>query len=218
MIGPLLLGGAAGADRTAVGQSLLAHPVVAAALSGWMAGAPREGLWLGLCLGILSAEWIPVGDERPRDTTTIAVAVPLALGASAPLWQWGLGLGVGLLLLRPLGWAIDGVRELSLRFLRRARNQCEKGEVPALERGHFGLAALHFLRGTVTTLVVAQLLGLAASLAMERIDASARELLFALWWAAPLAGLPTLAERRSGWLVGGVVAGVALVWLGGGRW
>jgi len=218
VIAAALLGGAAGADRTAVGQTMLAHPAIAAVLSAWVVGAPREGMWLGLALGLIALAWLPMGEERPRDTTSVAVAVPVAVGASAPPWQWGLALLVALLLARPLGLAIDGVRALALRYLRRARAACERGETPSLERGHFGLAALHFLRGAAATVLAAVVIGAVVTVAERGVDEAARYSLGAVWWAAPLVGIPRLLRRRRWWWAAGAAVGAAGVWLGGARW
>jgi len=218
VIALLALGGAAGADRTAVGQTLLAHPAVAAPLAGWIVGAPSEGLWLGLCMGVLSLRAIPAGQERPRDWTTVAVAIPLAVGSQSSSWQWGAALLLGLLLARPLGLAIEAVRALALRFLQRAREATSRGELPPVERVHFSFALLHFVRGVVMTAVAALVLRWAVSIAASTADVAATKILWVVWWSAPLVGLGSfLAGRRRGWLFAGLALGMVFLLAGGVR-
>lgn len=60
-------------DRRAAVQAMLAHPVVAAALSGWALGDPGVGLLVGVLLGLLWSGSLPVGGVVPPDETLGAV-------------------------------------------------------------------------------------------------------------------------------------------------
>ena len=210
----VLLGALAGGDRTAFGQTLLAHPAIAAALAGWAAGAPAEGVWLGVALTGLSTAQIPVGETRLRDWTSAAVAAPfLAVGGDT--WRWG----AALLLSFGVAWiggrAIGLVREVSRRRVAAAKDLAEEGNLEGLERLHGMLTVLHFVRGGV---VVAAAVGLGRIL----LDAWApsppeARLLESTWAVAPLAGVPILLRFQLGlasprWLAAGVVAGAAVGW------
>lgn len=213
MILAALLGGAAGADRTAVGQTLLAHPAVAATLAGFLMGAPAEGIWLGFCLSLLSHSNLPIGYESLRDTTSVAVAIPLALGPHATSWAWGAALVLGLLLARPAGQAIHALRALTLHNRVQLRRRVESGEVPRFEFFHFGMAFLHFLRGLLVCLVLATVLRLLLRGLGSVVDASARQALEMSWWGAPLLGVGGLLRQRArlSWVVLGL--GLASLWL-----
>jgi mannose/fructose/N-acetylgalactosamine-specific phosphotransferase system component IIC len=192
-----LLGGLAGADRTAVGQTLLAHPAVAAGLAGWLVGAPAEGIWLGFCLTLLMQRNLPVGYESLRDTTSVAIAIPLAAGANAPTWAFGTALVLGLILARPAGRTIHLLRMLALGNRIRLRERLEAGELPRLEFYHFGMSFLHFLRGLLVTSILALLLHLALVLGDSFFDESARRTFEAIWWSAPLLGVGALLLQRT---------------------
>jgi len=201
-----ILGGLAGADRTAVGQTLLAHPAVAAGLAGWLVGAPAEGIWLGFCLTLLMQRHLPVGYESLWDTTSLAVAIPLAAGANAPEWAFGMTLVLGLVLARPAGRAINLLRSLALHNRKRLRRRLEAGELPPLERYHFGMSFLHFVRGLLVTVILALVLRLAIGLADSFFDESARRSFEAIWWSAPLLGVGVLLRQRARlpWLLFGL--------------
>ncbi len=215
MILAALLGGVAGADRTAVGQTLLAHPAVAAGLAGWLVGAPAEGIWLGLCLTLLMQRNLPVGYESLRDTTSLAIAIPLAAGANAPQWSYGMTLVVGLILARPAGRAINLLRTLALHNRMRLRHGLEAGELPPLEFYHFSMSFLHFLRGLIVTLILALLLRLALKVTGSFFDESARRTLEAVWWSAPLLGVGVLLRQRARlpWILLGLCAASAGLFL-----
>ena len=60
-------------DRRAAVQAMLAHPVVAAALSGWALGDLPVGLLVGVLIGLLWSGALPVGGVVPPDETLGAV-------------------------------------------------------------------------------------------------------------------------------------------------
>ena len=215
MIAAAALGGAVGLDRTAFGQTLLAHPSVAASLAGWCAGTPIEGIWIGLILGLVTAPRIPVGSERLRDFGSVAVALPFAVGPGQPGWIWGLALCATALLAPIGGWVIGVHRELALRTYERLK--ASRASAHVLERAHFGLAALHIARGACVVVVFVLALRVLIQGATDSMGADLRETFTLLWSLAPLLGVGALLHeaRRSGWtwLVVGLVAGVGVsVW------
>lgn len=218
MIAGFLLGGAVGTDRTAVGQTLLAHPAVAASLSGWMVGAPFSGIWCGLTLTLLAHSRLPLGHERLRDYASVAVAIPLALGPVASESDWGLALLLGVLWAKPLGWGILALREFGRVAQSRARELAAQGEVPPVERWHFSLAGLHFARGILAVLLTLVLLRLVLMAWHSTAGEAELRALRWLWVVAPALGLPVLlrARGRALWLVPGIAVGALLWWSQGG--
>ncbi len=218
MIQGFLLGGAVGADRSAVGQTLLAHPAIAASLSGWLVGAPLEGLWLGLTLSLLSQAHLPLGHERLRDHASVAVAIPIALGASSAPDHWGLALLLGVFWAGPLALLIQLLRELGRQIQSRAREMAERGEIPPVERWHFMLAGLHFARGIFAVMLTVILLRVVLW-GWQRVGGETeRQALAWLFLVAPLVGAPTLlrARGRARWFLPGVALGLVLWWARGG--
>jgi mannose/fructose/N-acetylgalactosamine-specific phosphotransferase system component IIC len=218
LIAAYLLGGAVGADRTAVGQTLLAHPVVAASLAGWWVGAPFAGLWLGFTLSLLAHTHLPLGHERLRDNASVAVAIPFAVGPGAGDAEWGLALLVGILWAAPLAWGIGALRELGRGAQQRAREMSSAGLVPPIERWHFGLAGLQFARGVLAVMLTVLLLrGVLSAYHAVAGEAESQALSW-LWMTAPLVGIPILVRVRGKrrWLLAGTVLGALLWWARGG--
>lgn len=63
----------AGLDRTAVLQLMIARPIVAAPLTGWLMGDVATGLQIGAFLELLWLGRIPIGAAIPPDDTQVAV-------------------------------------------------------------------------------------------------------------------------------------------------
>ncbi len=70
----VLGGGVLALDRTAVFQGLFSRPLVAAALSGFLAGDWKIGLLAGAVLELYCIHEIPVGTNIPTDDTLLALA------------------------------------------------------------------------------------------------------------------------------------------------
>ena len=77
----VLGGGVVALDRTAVFQGLVSRPLVAASVSGLLAGNWRAGMLVGAVLELYCIYEIPVGTNIPTDDTLLA----LAAGAIAAL-------------------------------------------------------------------------------------------------------------------------------------
>ena len=83
--GLALAGALLSLDRRAAVQAMLAHPIVASAIAGWLLGDLRCGLFVGLLLGLLWSGSLPVGGVVPPDETLGAVVATgvAILGARA---------------------------------------------------------------------------------------------------------------------------------------
>jgi PTS system mannose-specific IIC component len=149
----------AGLDRTAVLQVMLARPIVAAPLVGWVAGDAAAGLQVGLLVELLWLGRLPVGAAIPPDDTQIAVgstALAVSLASRVPL------AGLPLLLLcvlvaMPLakvGQLFDRrVRQRNGRLQAAAEAAVARGDLAAAERCHW-LGVLHFALASLATFAV----------------------------------------------------------------
>ena len=80
-----LAGGILGLDNIAVGQFMLAQPVVGAVLTGFLVGEPLLGVWAALTFQLLWVGELPVGAYVPPNAAITAVAaVGLAVPSEAP--------------------------------------------------------------------------------------------------------------------------------------
>jgi mannose/fructose/N-acetylgalactosamine-specific phosphotransferase system component IIC len=215
-----LLGAAAGGDRTAFGQTFLAHPLVSASVAGWLVGAPAEGVWLGIALTAWSTPRLPVGETSVRDWTSAAVAGPFMVGPAGEEAAWGASILLGVAVAVLGGRVIGLVRNLAVRGDRAVEASARDGNLARLERVHLTLAALHFARGGLVVLG-ASLLGrwvLAEKVAL--LGPPETVVLGWTWRLAPVAGLPILLRFHRGpktrWLVAGVTLGLLAGW-GWGR-
>ena len=85
-----------------VPQAMLARPVVAGAVAGWLAGDVEAGLRVGVLFELFALDVLPVGAVRYPDYGPATVAA-VALAAGSP-WQFALGVSAALgLVLAVLG-------------------------------------------------------------------------------------------------------------------
>src|SRR5439155_6711639 len=84
----------AGLDLVSVLQGMLARPLVAGTVSGWLLGDLGTGLRIGAALELFALDVLPIGAARYPDLAAAAVgAVTAAAGAG---WSRVLGASVGL--------------------------------------------------------------------------------------------------------------------------
>ncbi|MGH7416556.1 MAG: PTS sugar transporter subunit IIC, partial [Candidatus Rokuibacteriota bacterium] len=95
--GALLLviwGTLVGLDLVSVPQAMIARPVVAGAVAGWLAGDIEAGLRVGVLFELFALDVLPVGAVRYPDYGPATVAAT-ALASGSP-WQLALGLSAAL--------------------------------------------------------------------------------------------------------------------------
>lgn len=96
----LLLGGWVALDGAALGQFLIARPLVASSLAGLLVGAPLEGMMVGLLLELVDLAHVPLGGvELPEPGPGAVVA-----GGTAGVLGGGMGLAFAFTLALLLGW------------------------------------------------------------------------------------------------------------------
>jgi mannose/fructose/N-acetylgalactosamine-specific phosphotransferase system component IIC len=208
-----LLGGWTAADGTGAGQVMVARPLVAATLAGWVAGDPLLGVSVGLLLEVFHLSVLPVGAARYPDGGPAAVA---AGGAYAAV---GGGAGV-LLTVLVFFIGYSSLAGASVRWMRRVNSRLVlAGDAGldtelALERRHLGAIALDLLRGALLVAVGIPLLhGLLHLVGRVTVPAeNASALALRLSFIALLAGASYLFGGRSRLLAAGAVAGLLLAW------
>lgn len=142
-----LVGGGLALDGTSFGQTMVSRPLVAATVTGALAGSPAAGVTIGLVLEALQLSVLPVGASRTPESAPAAVVAAAVYATSS---------GTPFLLLSTVLFAlvwervgsetIHGFRYLNARF-------ASVGEVAArgLERQHILACGADALRGTLVT-------------------------------------------------------------------
>jgi mannose/fructose/N-acetylgalactosamine-specific phosphotransferase system component IIC len=119
-----------GLDLVSVPQAMIARPVVAGAVAGWLAGDVEAGLRVGVLFELFALDVLPVGAVRYPDYGPATVAAT-ALASDSP-WQLALGLSAA------LGLAIAVLGGFSLQLVRRANARAIQHHSAALAAGESG--------------------------------------------------------------------------------
>lgn len=192
---PFLFGAVAGLDRTAFGQTLFAHPVVAGGLLAFALGAPPAAILLLGVLLCLDAPQVPVGGAPLPDMTSGALVGVALISAADSAAGYGLALvcalGCGVI----GGWSITGQRSLAARGMTRMDRAIEEASLVRLERLHLGLTALSALRGAVVV-GIGVLAGrwVLVEVLPHWADTWLTDWLVGIWRLAPWAALPVLCR------------------------
>lgn len=146
-------GGLVGLDATSFAQTMISRPLIAAIITGAIAGRPAEGLLLGAILELFALVILPVGAARYPESGTAAVAATAAYLSATPLLSPAVLL---LAVLFALLWEHVGGASVVLvrRFNEGFVHLNTDGEPSdrALERRH-GIAVLvDFVRASAVTL------------------------------------------------------------------
>jgi mannose/fructose/N-acetylgalactosamine-specific phosphotransferase system component IIC len=119
-----------GLDLVSVPQAMVARPVVAGAVAGWLAGDVEAGLRVGVLFEFFALDVLPFGAVRYPDYGPATVAAT-ALAADSP-WQFALGLSAA------LGLAIAVLGGFGLQLVRRANARAIQHRAAALAAGESG--------------------------------------------------------------------------------
>jgi mannose/fructose/N-acetylgalactosamine-specific phosphotransferase system component IIC len=152
-LGLALLGGAVGIDATAFAQTMISRPLIAATLTGLLAGRPDEGVVLGAILEMFALVILPVGAARYPESGTASVAAAAAyLSATAIMSPAVMLLAVLFALVweRIAGWSVILIRQFNEDFVALAPLDARRID-RALERRHLSAIAVDFLRAAVVT-------------------------------------------------------------------
>ena len=214
--GALLLviwGTLVGLDLVSVPQAMVARPVIAGSVAGWLAGDVEAGLRVGVLFELFALDVLPVGAVRYPDYGPATVAAT-ALAADSP-WQFALGLSaaLGLTIAVLGGFSLQLVRRANARAIQHRSAALAAGESSAIRQLQYGSLLRDAARGAVLTT-----LGLAAAWALaEPLTALDRSTALGLTLVALGCGLSAGiggALRSAGrgprlrWLGAGALAGL----------
>lgn len=193
-------GSVVGLDATSFPQAMVSRPLVAATLTGLLAGRPLEGLAIGAVLEAFALVVLPIGAARYPESGTAAVAGTAAYMAATgpapvPVAMF-LTIVFALLWERVTGMSVDLMRRINVRLV---GEWTEQGPATpgSLERRHLGAMAIDGVRGAVVTLVG----GLAAAALLR--------------WLAPVWSLDSVSPLGLLAVAGAVMFGAALSLFGG---
>jgi PTS system mannose-specific IIC component len=119
-----------GLDLVSVPQAMIARPVVAGAVAGWLAGDVEAGLRVGVLFELFALDVLPVGAVRYPDYGPATVAAT-AFAADSP-WQFALGASAA------LGLVVAVLGGFSLQLVRRANALAIQHQSAALAAGDSG--------------------------------------------------------------------------------
>jgi mannose/fructose/N-acetylgalactosamine-specific phosphotransferase system component IIC len=151
-----------GLDLVSVPQAMIARPVVAGAVAGWLAGDVEAGLRVGVLFELFALDVLPVGAVRYPDYGPATVAAT-ALAADSP-WQFALGLSaaLGLTIAVLGGFGLQLVRSANTRAIQHRSAALAAGESGAIRRLQYGSLLRDAMRSaglTALGLACAWLLG-----------------------------------------------------------
>lgn len=215
-IGCLLVWGTlVGVDLASFPQVMIARPLVAGSVAGWIAGDPAGGVAVGAVLEMFALEVMPVGAARYPDYGPAAVAGVALIAGTEGLHGVGLAVAVGMLVAFVGDFTIHLVRWFNTEAVRRRVARIEQGDVAAVAQiQRIGLAqdTLRSLGLTVFGLLVAWAARSSPPLGQHGVF-----LLDAVVIGAALASAGSGALRLSGhgrairWLGLGLAGGIAVI-------
>jgi len=144
-------GALVGMDLIAVGQVMIARPIIAGAVAGWILGDIQAGLVLGGILELFSLEVLPFGPVRYPDYG-VGTVVGVFAAHGSPL-VFGVGLGAALALMTALAGeaSVQFVRRLNTRDVHARSEELDNGSWRALRRVHVRSLSREVLRGVLLT-------------------------------------------------------------------
>lgn len=140
-------------DLVSVPQAMVARPVVAGAVAGWIAGDVEAGFRMGILFELFALDVLPVGAVRYPDYGPATVAA-VALASDSP-WQFALGssaaLGLALAVLG--GFTLQLVRRANARAIQHRSAALAAGESGAIRRLQYGSLLRDAARGAGLTVL-----------------------------------------------------------------
>jgi mannose/fructose/N-acetylgalactosamine-specific phosphotransferase system component IIC len=226
ILGVTAVGVLAGVDLVSVPQAMIARPLVAAFVGGWLMGHPAVGLLVGVLLELFALETLPVGAARypdwgpPAVATGALVAERAGTTVAAGLWPVLLVAVLVAALAAAVGtWSMHLVRHANGAAIRRYADQLERGDPKAL----IALQAGGFVRDSGRSAALTLLTLLPGGVVIRLLSESwggpavvAEAIVLAVALGAGACSAWRLFGRgaTARWLFAGVVAGCAgvLLW------
>jgi mannose/fructose/N-acetylgalactosamine-specific phosphotransferase system component IIC len=194
---------------------MIARPLVAGVVAGWIVGDVPTGATIGVILELFALDLLPVGAARYPDYGTGAVAATLAAGGAPDVFGLGLAVLLGLVIAYGAQASIQLMREWTARDVRRMAQALDAGDPAAIRRMHFRGLGRDALRAF--TLSALSVFGAVAVRALPTAGVRSTALLQLAAFGAAVGigflGAARLAGREVGrvWLVAGLLTGMAWV-------
>lgn len=205
-----------GLDLVSGPQVMIARPLVAASVAGWVMGDPLAGVTVGVVLELCALEIMPFGGSRYPDYG-VAGVVAAAVAAGAPqVVGVGLAVGVGFLVAHLGDVGVQLVRRGSTHDVASHADALARGDVATVHRLHYRGLARDAARGGVLMGVALPVVALLRSGATLPLRVAVGATAVVLGVAAGTAGASVVRYTggtvRGPWYLGaGLVVG--MVWV-----
>jgi len=147
----MLWGVMVGLDLASVLQTMIARPLVAGTVAGFILGDPMSGATVGVVLELFALEVLPVGSSRYPDYGLGAVSAAAAAVNAPGVFGTGVGVAVGLVVAFIGGKAIHLVRVENANDVRSHRGELDAGSSAAVAAVHLRSLGRDILRALVVT-------------------------------------------------------------------
>lgn len=204
-----------GLDLVSVAQLMVARPIVAGFVAGWLLGDPGAGMVTGVILELFALEVLPLGASWYPDYGLGAVAAAATATSTPGVLGTGVAVGVGLLVAWVGGVGIQWVRKRNSIDVRRRLEALSAGEVATITALHWRGLGRDALRALLVTGLGLVLAGAVQRWAPASLRAAVLASVVAVGLAmanAVVAGVRiTGIGREAAWLVAGLALGIAWV-------
>ena len=136
MGGLMVWGTLVGLDLATVAQIMIARPIVAGVVAGWILGDVQSGLIVGAILELFAMEVLPFGAARYPDYGLGAVAASATAAGAPDVFGIGVAVAVGLVIAYLGETTIQLVRQRTTVDIRRHRDVIDAGDVRVIYRLH----------------------------------------------------------------------------------
>ncbi|MFI5310965.1 MAG: PTS sugar transporter subunit IIC [Gemmatimonadales bacterium] len=216
-----LLGALLGLDVVSFPQAMLSRPIVAATLSGALAGHAERGLLAGAVLELFALETLPFGASRYPEWGSASVVGGALFAAHGSGGRGALALSVlsALFTASVSGWSMVAHRRLIVRWIQGMREALAGGSERAVSTLQLRGLLADFARAGVITAAALALFGplvgaVLAALPMAAPSSRAAVAVLAAATAGAAVWNVVHTTRGAPWLLlGGVVVGTGLAFV-----
>ncbi|MFQ5549798.1 MAG: PTS sugar transporter subunit IIC [Gemmatimonadales bacterium] len=124
----ILWAGLVGMDLATAPQVMIARPIVAGSVTGFLLGDFLGGFFVGAALEMFAFDLLPVGASRYSDFGVGAVAAAVAIAGSPTEFALGIAVAVGLVTAWAAGIGIHIVRKANTREVEEVRLELDSGD------------------------------------------------------------------------------------------
>ena len=213
----LLWGTLVALDLVSVPQAMIARPLVAGSIAGWLVGDFVAGFRVAVVMELFALDVLPVGAARYPDYGPATVGA-VAFIAHRGAWEVSLGVAVAQALAVAWvgGWSLRILRHRIARAIAGRAAALDAGDPATIRRIQLGSIARDACRGLLLT-VLALLLAWVVARRVP-VDPGTGALLSVIAVGSGVAAILGGALRSAGrgarlrWLVAGCAVGALLVW------